>query len=74
MALRVCPVDSCDLRIFDEHVMCRAHWRMVPAEMQTAVWRAFHQHEARREDRNRLNALRQAQAAAVRAVNEKVAA
>jgi hypothetical protein len=47
---------------------------MVPPDLQTLVWRACHQHQARPEDRNRLEALRTAQRAAINAVNEKVAA
>lgn len=69
-----CPVGPCDLPVPDDKLMCRGHWYMVPPALQTEVWRAFHAHQAHKEDRHRLEQLRTAQAAAVRAVEEKLEA
>jgi hypothetical protein len=32
-----CPVDGCEARIPREQLMCYAHWRKVPGELQRAV-------------------------------------
>lgn len=44
---------------------------MVPEKLRSAVWRAYHRHEAKRTDGN-LDMLRAAQKAAVDAVEEQI--
>ena len=61
-----CPISGCPLLVEDRYVMCRGHWRQVPPDLQTAVWRAYH--------RKNVDALRVAQNDAVRSVNGRKAA
>lgn len=36
-----CHVPGCDVTVPPRLLMCRMHWRMVPADRQKAVWRHF---------------------------------
>lgn len=36
-----CPATDCPLSVGDHLLMCRKHWRQVPAELQVAVWRTY---------------------------------
>jgi hypothetical protein len=71
-----CPIPTCVVTALDDKLlMCRSHWRMVPPELQTAVWRAYNQVRDRRGwDQNRLEQLRTAQRNAIEAVIAKLKA
>jgi hypothetical protein len=36
-----CAADGCKDRLPHSMLMCRKHWRLVPSELQQAVWRAY---------------------------------
>ena len=36
-----CPVNGCTAERKREHVMCRRHWKMVPAHLQRLVWQYY---------------------------------
>jgi len=72
--LHTCPAKDCVARIPLKLVMCRAHWHMVPKSLQDAVWAAYHARNRKIEKRGTLAKLREAQLAAVRAVNEALEA
>lgn len=72
--MHACPVRVCDAPVPNDRLMCRSHWFMVPPDLQTAVWRAYHQSQARPEDRQRLDTLRELQRQATAAVDEKLEA
>ena len=36
-----CPVGTCRARVAPQHLMCGFHWRMVPQELRSVVWRAW---------------------------------
>ena len=36
-----CPVGPCRTRVDPDRLMCGYHWRMVPQEVRSAVWRAW---------------------------------
>lgn len=36
-----CHADGCTTRCKPEHLMCARHWRMVPLDLQRAVWRTY---------------------------------
>lgn len=38
---KVCPVGGCVEPVKKGHLMCLAHWRKVPREVQRAVWSSF---------------------------------
>ena len=60
-----CPVHGCTIQVDDRFLMCRPHWRLVPADLAAAVYRAYHRKDT--------NALRLAQNDAVQAVNKRAA-
>jgi hypothetical protein len=37
----VCPILRCTVRVSDRLLMCGPHWRLVPAELQRAVYAAY---------------------------------
>lgn len=67
--MRDCPVDGCTARISSELAMCRAHWRKVPKELQTRVWRAW-RHYLKRRTEEALDAHQAVLREAVELVNE----
>lgn len=36
-----CHARGCEAECPPKHLMCRRHWRMVPKELQDAVWAAY---------------------------------
>lgn len=62
-----CPAWHCPRDVPDHLLMCRLHWRLVPAALQRAVNAAYH-HGAGRGSA----ALLAAQTAAIRAVNRQL--
>lgn len=60
-----CPVRGCSIMVDDRHLMCRPHWRKVPPQIASSVYRAYHRKDT--------NALRLAQNEAVQAVNGRAA-
>ena len=62
-----CPAWHCPRDVPDELLMCRLHWRLVPAPLQRAVNAAY----ARGAGLG-TTALLAAQTAAVRAVNRQI--
>ncbi len=38
---RPCPVDGCKRTVVADQLMCRPHWKMVPAVLQKLVWQHF---------------------------------
>lgn len=66
-----CPISVCEEPVPDDKLMCKTHWFMVPERLRNAVWRAYHQHGAKRTDGN-LAMLRAAQKTAVDAVEEQL--
>lgn len=36
---RGCPIDRCPRTVRPGHLMCAAHWRKVPQDVQSDVWR-----------------------------------
>lgn len=36
-----CHAQGCDVSVPPALLMCGRHWRLVPAELQAAVWRAY---------------------------------
>lgn len=73
-AVKTCPISWCEEPHHTDKLMCRAHWFMVPEALRTEVWRAFHQYERRRDSRDRLQALRDAQKRAIEAVESRATA
>ena len=63
-----CPVPGCGRGRRDGDLMCRPHWLRVPAAMQRAVWDAFRKYQ---RHVGSLEALRAAQAAAIRSVSPR---
>jgi hypothetical protein len=66
-----CAIDDCHVLLSLEMLMCPQHWRKVPAELKTDVWRTYRawQRAVHLDDLlSALGALRKAQAAAVAAV------
>lgn len=65
--------DLCKRVISTRLLMCPKHWRMVPGELQSALWRAFRA----RSDHDRLPVLSrsylEAREACIVAVREKIA-
>lgn len=82
MTTRCCPVANCGAAIPHTRLMCPAHWRRVPKDLAAEVNDAYRAwlKALRTEDlslesvRQAGNRLTLAQHAAIRAVNEKVAA
>jgi hypothetical protein len=37
----VCPVMRCTTRVVDRLLMCPPHWRLVPVDLQRAVYAAY---------------------------------
>lgn len=73
-----CPVHHCkDSEVPDEHLMCRRHWFMVPLPMQDAVVKAYRQlsrvlsRGVPDASLRAATALREAQEAATRYVNDR---
>lgn len=66
-----CPVKVCDEGVPDHLLMCKAHWRMVPADIQREVYQAYHRYEANKSN-ERLVALRAAQKKAKDYVDAKL--
>lgn len=36
-----CPITSCKAIVPASMLMCREHWRLVPAPLQRVVWREY---------------------------------
>lgn len=36
-----CPIEGCEHQITQQLLMCRSHWRLVPRDLQTRVYRAW---------------------------------
>jgi hypothetical protein len=36
-----CHATGCEVSVPPKKLMCRRHWRMVPRDMQNAVWRHY---------------------------------
>lgn len=36
-----CPIDGCAKRVPDHMLMCGAHWRRVPADLRSRLYRAW---------------------------------
>ncbi len=64
-----CPAAGCTREVSISMLMCRSHWYMVPAPLRTAVWNAW-QDGAGAGSAQHTAAI----SAAIRSVNEKLAA
>lgn len=42
MTRHKCPAPGCPMQVDSKHLMCAAHWKMVPQDVQTAVYREYH--------------------------------
>ena len=62
-----CHARRCKTTVAPARLMCPTHWRMVPREMQQAVWAAYVPGQERRKDPSR------AYIAAARAAIDEVA-
>lgn len=40
MAKHVCPIAACPELVDHDKVMCRGHWRLVPGDIQTKIYRS----------------------------------
>jgi hypothetical protein len=72
-----CPVRDCEKQVGDVFLMCPRHWRMVPKELQTEVYRTFRymsddegKSGARGSMRDLIEAYREARRAAIEAVEK----
>ena len=72
--MHACPVHRCTIQVDDRYLLCRLHWRLVPLDLQTAVWRAYQRLMAKPEDQVRAAALRDAQQDAIAAANQRLRA
>jgi hypothetical protein len=63
-----CPGRGCKATVDDRQLMCGRHWHMVPKPLQLAVYRAYSRGRGLGTE-----ALRHAQDAAIRSVNDKLA-
>ena len=50
MAEHLCHAEGCTVEVPPKMLMCRRHWRMVPARLQAAVWNAYVPGQERRKD------------------------
>lgn len=66
--VHTCHARGCDEPCPPERLMCPAHWKMVPKEVQAAVWK--HYRVGQCDDRNPSKAWHRAADAAIRAVAE----
>jgi hypothetical protein len=64
-----CPATGCDREVSIDMLMCRSHWYMIPKPLRTAVWNAW-QDGAGAGSAQHTAAI----SAAIRSVNEKLAA
>lgn len=44
-----CPFPGCHAQVPADQLACRAHWKLVPAGRQTAVWSAWRARQAARK-------------------------
>lgn len=42
-----CPVDGCQIQVHEHLLMCSSHWRVVPHQLKTRVYRAWADGEGR---------------------------
>lgn len=64
-----CPATGCTREVRTEMLMCRQHWCMIPQVIRTAVWNAWQDGVGAGTVQHRA-----AINAAIRSVNEKLAA
>lgn len=50
MEAHVCHARGCTARVPPRMLMCRRHWRMVPAPLQDRVWATYQPGQERRKD------------------------
>jgi hypothetical protein len=67
-----CHARGCTRRCPPEHLMCRAHWGMVPLRLQRAVWDAYRPGQC--DDKQPSESWHEAADAAIAAVAEIEAA
>jgi len=41
MSKHLCHAKGCTLEVPPKTLMCRRHWRMVPRDLQDAIWRYY---------------------------------
>jgi hypothetical protein len=39
-----CAITECEMVCRDGHLMCLAHWKLVPRDLQIRVMRAYHEY------------------------------
>lgn len=47
---RECPVDACPRTVRPGHLMCGAHWRLVPKGLQSDVWSTWRKWQRTMDD------------------------
>lgn len=63
-----CAAIGCTKQVKEDYLMCYAHWKLVPKDIQDEVWRWFGRLRFQPGDRVVLSFLRQAQRQAIEAV------
>lgn len=72
MGAHLCHARRCTVAVPPRLLMCRRHWRMVPKDLQAAVWATYVDGQERRKDAT--PAYVDAALAAINAVAEAEAA